>query len=199
MEITLNYLIYQSSEGNIYFDKEYFLAQKDIINQLLTETDYNLTVKRDGGNGSFFDKTDSLADAIKIIAKDIRNKNSVLNKLYEGVLSDELEIFANVVRYLTLGGWTNSNSKEYTTYFFPYYKSLVGFKFSCPNKYLTKKYQRELDIYSLDKEFILNNIVPAYYYDLGWWDRKSIRDNQEVMDYLSENWLSEDHSIAKLN
>ena len=154
MEITLNYLIYQTSEGYIYFDKEYFLAQKDIINQILTETDCTLTVKRDGGNGSFFDKTDSLADAIKIIAKDIRNKNSVLNKLYKGILSDELEIFANVVGYLTLGGWTNSNSKEYTTYFFSYFKSSVGFKFSCPKKYLKEKYQFELDIFSLDKEFL---------------------------------------------
>ena len=198
MEITLNYVIYQTSQGYIYFDKEYFLEQKEVINKILEGNDYNLTVKRWGGNDVYFDVTENYADAIKIIVNDINNVNSVLNKLYKDVFTDKVEILADVLANLTLGGWTTSK-ENHTKYFYPIYKRAAGFKFYCPNEYLKEKYQLELDIFDLYKEFILRNIVPAYYHEIGWWDRKSLRDNKELMDYLSENWLSEDHSIAYLD
>lgn len=48
---------------------------------------------------------------------------------------------------------------------------------------------RFFDLERLNQDEMADYVIPQYYKDLGWWDRKSVREDPKKMEYLTDQWM----------
>lgn len=157
-------------------------------------------------------------EAIKLMFHDCLNSDSsIVRYLCDSTDIDEelkarvfLQLFESFLRY-ELKWYLNPKSekgKSYAVFYLDRVEPLdvfegchaPCFKVTIPKEVIKKHYpdcEREtygapqfFDIEKLEKDEMLQFIIPAYYHDLGWFDRKHIRDNKEKMEWLTRHWIS---------
>lgn len=153
--------------------------------------------------GDFGEREDDAA-AITCMMKDINQENSYIFDCLSSIIDgeNENEQKVNMLKYLLEHYFpcvrdysTNFNSDNYAQYVSFYYEEkFLYFKYVLPYDLIQKCSEKMpddkyLDLSKLSAEELATHIIPLYYNEIGAWDRESIRNDKELMEFLSIAWF----------
>lgn len=196
--MTITFKTYLTDDGAV-FDAKTFDTNADAIKAFFEEkAEINIKVLGD------FGEREEDAVAIRCMMDDIMQESSyIFNALSSKLDADNIsELKVKMLKYLLERYFPcvrdyskHVNSDNYTQYASYYYEErFLYFKYVLPHDLIEKCSEKMpddtyLDLSKLSVDELATYVIPFYYKELGAWDRKSLRSDKALMDFLSITWF----------
>lgn len=196
MTITLR--TYLTNEGTA-FDTEIFDNNADIFKTFF-EDKAEIDIKVVGD----FGECEEDAVAVKCMMNDIKQESSYIFKCLSPIIDAESvnDLKVKMLKFLLERYFpcihnynTYFNDENYSQYASYYYEErFLYFKYLLPQDLIQKCSEKMpddkyLDLSKLSAEELATYVIPNYYSELAAWDREFIRNDKELMDFLSIIWF----------
>ena len=208
MDIFLKYELYYDENDRLAFNNEFFYKQRETLENLFGDEPLDIRVYQRNFEKKLFDRNDNYSAAVQTIINDIKDPQSVLNRLYRGLYEEEgqsdldrkIRIFREQFILLVMRQYDNFAEEQGAFYALNYYKK-YEFKFFLPIKLLAEKFKdniQTIDLSALTNDEIIEHVVPDYYLAVGYWDRDKLRAKKEEMATLGKEWLNEYNQVVNI-
>jgi len=134
-------------------------------------------------------------EPVKQLLLDIRDSQSAICKFFSEFAGNKVNIFHQAFyaflenSFFMAQGWGTG----YTSYDVFYGDGHLHFKIVLPEERL-KHYCGEnpwaFDMHELSREDFIKYVLPAYYREIGAWDREKLRKDEGTMAELRKNWIT---------
>lgn len=196
--MTITFKTYLTDEGAV-FDVKTFDTNAESIKAFFEEkAEVDIKVLDEIG------EREEDAVAIRCMMDDIMQESSYIFKSLSSIIDAEniSELKVKMFKYLLERYFPcvrdyskHLNSDNYRLYASYYYEErFLAFKYALPNDLIEKCSEKMpddkyLDLSKLSVDELATYIIPLYYKEIGAWDRESIRNDKELMSFLSITWF----------
>lgn len=196
--MTITFRTYLTETGAV-FATETFNSNYDAVEEFFAgESTLDIKVL-----GDFGEREDD-AVAIRCMMEDIKQENSYTYKLLFNAVAAEtvVELKVQMLKYMLERYFPcvrnynkNFNNADYIQYASYYYEErFLAFKYLLPYALVQKCSEKMpgdtyLDLSKLSADELATYVIPQYYNELGAWDRESIRNDKDLMEFLSITWF----------
>ena len=196
--MAVTFKTYLTEEGAV-FDTGTFNSNIDSIRAFFKEgIPFDIKVL-----GDFGEREDD-AVAIRCMMEDISQEDSYTYTHLSTIIDAEnaTEQKVEMLKYLLVHYFPcvrnqtkYRNDDNYALYASYYYEErFLAFKYSLPNQLIQKCSEkmpgdRHLDLSKLSVEELATYVIPMYYNEIASWDLESIRNDKNMMTFLSITWF----------
>lgn len=206
MDIFLKYEIFMDECNKVAFNDELFNKHPEVFENLFSDEPLDIRVYQRIANKKFLDRNDNYSNAVKWLVNDIKDKKSILSKMFKGKYSEgglsalerNICIFKELFPLLVLRQYayrTLPGERYYLLYYRKY-----GFKFYLPEEFLKSKFGEEyksIDLSTLTSDEFIEYILPDYYLSLSFNNIRMPKAHKEdALSNLGREWFNEENQVV---
>lgn len=207
MDIFLKYELFYDENDEVAFNEDLLERQLDTLINIFSNDKLDIRVYQLDSEKRFFDRNDNYSPAVALIVKDLKEKDSLLSKLFKDkfVEEDQSELDRNILIFkylfpLLVKRQYRVLKEKCNEYYIEYYKN-CGFDFVLPQSLVKEKYgdqDKMIDLSLLTPDEFIEYLIPEYYLSLGYWDNDKLRKKDDVMKKLSKSWYNKKNQIVSI-
>lgn len=207
MDIFLKYELFYDENDQVAFNYDLLDRQLDTLMNLFNNDKLDIRVYQLDAEKRFFDRNDNYSPAVELIVKDLKEKNSILSKLFKDKFVEEnqsieernIQIFKFLFPLIVLRQYRELNEKHQQYYL--NCSKAFGFAFLLPESLIKERYPKEdkkIDLSKLTPDEVIEYIVPEYYLMLGYWDNDPLRKKEDALAKLRKGWLTKKNQVVSI-